>query len=244
MNIVFGNFRLSQLYRTFNLSLAVALHRATPYLIGIALGIVIKEFGKVQLPRGAVVSGWVSTICGFIWCFYTPSNLSHKDYQYDPTSAAQYSALSPLLWSLGIAWIIFACHSDASWKLDCILSSRIMIFISKISYSLYLVVFLVLFYFSGVVKSGEEFHLSSYIDRLEIVIVFTAAVVFTLAVDLPMQNIVKMIISSTDQASTAAGEPEFESPFADEEEDFVFKPVKFKYDTSINNHHEPTQNGE
>lgn len=234
-------FRLSQLYRTFNLSLAVALHRATPYLIGVTLGIVIKEFGKVQLPRGVVISGWISTMCGFIWCFYTPSNLSHKDYQYDPSAAAQYSALSPLLWSLGVAWIIFACHSDASWKLNCLLSSRVMIFISKISYSIYLVVFLVLFYFSGTVKSGEEFHLSSYIDRLEIFIVFIVATLFTLAVDIPMQKVVKILLPSWGQRIDATeksehgAESDFESPFAKEDEDFVFKPVKFKYNTNINN---------
>lgn len=225
------------------MSLAVALHRATPYLIGIALGIAIKEFGKVQLPRGAVVSGWISTACGFIWCFYTPSNLSHKDYQYEPSSAAQYSALAPLLWSLGIAWIIFACHCDASWKLNCILSCRVMVFISKISYSVYLIVFLVLFYFSGTLKSGEEFHLSSYIDRLEIFLVFAISTIFALAVDLPMQNIVKIMLHSDASCGDSAKpeEADFESPFAEEEEDFVFKPVKFKYDTK--NNHEANTNG-
>lgn len=230
-------FRLSQLYRTFNLSLAVALHRATPYLVGITMGVVIKEFGKVQLPRGAIISGWLSTLCGFIWCFYTPSNLSHKDYQYDPTAAAQYSALAPLLWSLGIAWIIFACNSDASWKLNCILSCRAMIFVSKISYSIYLIVFLVLFYFSGTLKSGEEFHLSSYIDRLEILVVFVAATLFTLAVDMPMQNIVKLLIKPSEgsDSKSAGADADFESPFADEEVDFVYQPVKFKYDASVNN---------
>jgi peptidoglycan/LPS O-acetylase OafA/YrhL len=230
------------------MSLAIALHRATPYLIGVTLGILIKEFGKVQLPRGAIISGWISTVCGFIWCFYTPSNLSHKDYQYDPSSAAQYSALAPMLWSLSIAWIIFACHSDASWKLNSVLSSRPMIFISKISYSIYLNVFLVLFYFSGTVRSGEEFHLSSYIDRLEIIIVLAVAIFFTLAVDFPMKNIVKMFLHTSSEAGAEGEEvkpeePEFESPFADNDDDFVYKPVKFKYDSSINNH-DATTNGE
>lgn len=219
----------------------MALHRATPYLIGIALGIAIKEFGKVKLPKGAIVSGWVSSLCAVIWCFYTPSNLSHKDYQYDPTSAAQYSALAPLLWSLAIAWTIFASHSDSAWKLNCILSCRAMVFVSKISYSIYLIVFLVLFYFSGTVKSGEEFHLSSYIDRLEIFIVFVAAVVFTLAVDLPLQNIVRDFFQLPESASSSeAGlekieeEPDFESPFSNEDEDYVYRPTKFKSDAHHN----------
>lgn len=228
----------------------MALHRATPYLIGIALGIVIKEFGKVQLPKGAVVSGWLSSLCAVIWCFYTPSNLSHKDYQYDPTAAAQFSALAPLLWSLAVAWTIFATHSDSAWKLNCILSSRAMVFISKISYSVYLIVFLVLFYFSGTVKSGEEFHLSSYIDRLEIFIVFVAAVVFTLAVDLPLQNIVKDFFQSAESAaSSEAGlkaaeeDPDFESPFPNEEDDYVYRPMKFKNDARHNDSNDHHLNG-
>lgn len=116
-----------------------------------------------------------------------------------------------------------------------------MIFVSKISYSIYLIVFLVLFYFSGTVKSGEEFHLSSYIDRLEIFIVVIAATLFTLAVDLPMQKLVKILLHSSseneDQSSEPAAdtEPEFKSPFANNEEDFVYKPMKFKYDVDINN---------
>lgn len=116
-----------------------------------------------------------------------------------------------------------------------------MIFISKISYSIYLIVFLVLFYFSGTVKSGEEFHLSSYIDRLEIFIVFAVATLFTLAVDIPMQKIVKLLLPSgavqndTVEHAEDDAESDFESPFAKEDEDFVFKPVKFKYNSNVNN---------
>lgn len=245
-NLIFFN-RLSQLYRTFNLSLAVAIHRATPYLIGIALGIAIKEFGKVQIPKGAVVSGWIATLTGIIWCFYKPSNLSHKDYQYDPSAAAQYSALAPLLWSLSIAWIIFACYNDASWKLNCALSSRAMILISRISYSIYLIIFLVFFYFSGTLKSSEEFHVLSYLDRMETCMVLIIASLFTLTVDLPCQNVVKLLMNSSFFASSNAVKvvenreedvressvDDFESPFGntEEEEVYVFRPLKSKYNS-------------
>lgn len=206
------------------------------------MGISIKEFGKVKLSKGIAYSGWVATITGLIWCFYKPSNLSHKDYQYDPLSAAQYSALAPLLWSLSISWIIFACYNDASWKLNDILSSRIMIFFSRISYSIYLVTFIVFFYFSGTLRSSEEFHVSSYLDRMETCIVFIAAVLFTLVVDIPTQNIVKLIlnlnifVSSTVKNETKEEENPAEGPveedidiFGNEDEDFVFRPVKSKY---------------
>jgi len=235
--------RLSQLYRTFNLSLAATLHRTTPYMVGIALGILVKEFGKVQLPKGVLTSGWVSSLVAFIWCFYTPSNLSHKDYQYDPSSAAQYSALAPLMWSLCIAWIIFVCNAEQCAQLNCILSSKPAIFISRISYSVFLIIFLVFFYFSGTVKTSEEFYLSSCIDRSEILIVFVAATLFTFAVDLPLQNIIKLTLdlaspaASGDKTESAdsAGESDFESPFGEEEEVYVYKhKLNKKYD--VDNH--------
>lgn len=214
--------------------------------MGIALGIAVKEFGKVQLPKGAIISGWTATITGIIWCFYKPSNLSHKDYQYDPSTAAQYSALAPLLWSLSIAWIIFACFNDASWKLNSVLSSRVMIFISRISYSIYLIIFLVFFYFSGTLKSSEEFHVLSYLDRLETCMVLLIASLFTLTVDLPTQNVVKLLMNSNffaakktenlsetqDANHRESSADDFESPFGEEEEEvYVFRPVKSKYNS-------------
>lgn len=130
-----------------------------------------------------------------------------------------------------------------------------MIFISKITYSIYLVVFLVFFYFSGTLKSGEEFHLSSYIDRLEIFVVFAVATLFTLAVDLPMQNVVKLLLSSEKNVKEndineqpkneiEEAETDFESPFAERDDDFVFKPLKFKYDATVNNSNGSNVNGE
>lgn len=117
-----------------------------------------------------------------------------------------------------------------------------MIFLSKISYSVYLIVFLVLFYFSGTVKSGEEFHLSSYIDRLEILIIFTAATIFTLAVDLPMQNVVKILLHS-DETSNVDEKPEgpdFESPFGDDDDDFVTKRAKSNFGSGTNGYEAKT----
>ena len=65
---------------------------------------------------------------GFIWCFYTPSHLSHKDYQYEPEAAAQYAAVAPLFWTLGISWIIFACCTDQSWNLLYLLHFHLFVF--------------------------------------------------------------------------------------------------------------------
>lgn len=200
------------------------------------------------MPKGAVIAGWLSTLGGFIWCFYTPSHLSHKDYQYEPEDSAQYAAIAPLFWSLGISWIIFACYTDQSWKLNWILSSKPMIFMSRISYSVFLIMFIVFFYFSGSSRSSEEFHLSSYLDRLEIVVLLAAATLFTLIIDLPMQNIKTILLAkspSSDKAEDTViqeanestdDDADFESPFADRDDDFVPRiPMKLSWNSSVDN---------
>jgi hypothetical protein len=113
--------------------------------------------------------------------------------------------------------------------------------------------FLVFFYFSGTSKSGEEFQLSSYIDRLEIVIIILVATLFTLIVDLPIQNIKQLLkedknksadtenVSTTEQnllvenqnteQESQPVEDDFENPFGDRDDDFIpVRPSYFKRD--------------
>lgn len=62
---------------------------------------------NITLPKALYVTGWITCLWSIIWCFWAPNHLSHKDYVYEPTDAAQYAAWAPLVWSLAISWIIF-----------------------------------------------------------------------------------------------------------------------------------------
>lgn len=115
--------------------------------------------------------------------------------------------------------------------------------------------FLVFFYFSGSSRSGEEFHLSSYLDRLEIVVVIVFASLFTLLVDLPVQNIKQILMEhktggeelpsktieepteeksdlQAEETTQPIEEDDFENPFADRDDDFRPKPIFKSYDDS------------
>lgn len=118
-----------------------------------------------------------------------------------------------------------------------------MTVISRMSYSVYLVIFIVFFYFSGTLKSSEEFHVLSYLDRMETCLVFITAFLFTLVLDIPIQNIVKLILSSNTFTSSTSenskqdektSEDDIDNIFGNEEDDYVFKPVKSKYNYDDN----------
>lgn len=222
------------------MSITVALHRATPFLTGLALAMILKEYKDSKLPKGITIMGWISALYGFFWCFYTPSNLTHKNYLYEPVDAAQYYAMAPLIWSLTISWIIYACSTELDLTINKILGSRVLKIFGNISFSIYLNVFLILFYFNGTVKSAEEFEFSSYIDRVELFFVILISILFTIIIDQPTKNIVKLIEAKNDSNVKVVGQngnhhqdnsakEEEEDPFGDRDDDFVFRPKKPSY---------------
>jgi FtsH-binding integral membrane protein len=94
--------------------------RAVPYLVGMVLGYVLSEKIQVSLNKAAVFAGWcLSTgLClSVIFTILIPYSF---EYKYDRLDAAFYAGLHKFGWSVGIAWIIWACvngYGGKSFKL-------------------------------------------------------------------------------------------------------------------------------
>ena len=98
--------------------------------------------------------------------------------------------------------------------------------------------------------------MSAYLDRMETFILVIIAVLFTLTVDLPTQNVVKLLMNSNLFASAVkasddhevreSSADDFVSPFDDREEEevFAFRPVKFNYNSYTSDDHDENVNGE
>ncbi|XP_058063239.1 nose resistant to fluoxetine protein 6-like [Anopheles bellator] len=193
---VFHGVRLTQLYRTLNLSLTETLHRITPYLTGFGLGCLLQETQDAQSrhqERGIRWSGWLGAGVALLWCLLSPLDIVRNDFQYEPLEAAQYAALAPLAWSLGICWVIFYCITEDSSALNRLLSSRPLVLLGHLSYSLSLVQFLVFFYFVGTTRGSEVFSLGTYINRTELCLLVGAALSIALLFDLPIQNVKRFL---------------------------------------------------
>lgn len=144
------------------MSFEAPLHRATPYFTGIGLGVMLSQLNKkTELPSGVLAAGWISSIWAIVWCFWTPSHAALKNYQYNPAETAAYTAWASLAWSLAISWIIFVCFTGNSGKLNKLLGMRLMKILNRMSFSIILVEFLVFFYRVGVIRSSQQFHLST-----------------------------------------------------------------------------------
>ncbi|XP_062700200.1 uncharacterized protein LOC109417217 [Aedes albopictus] len=191
---IYHGIRLTQIYRTVNLSFSETLHRATPYLAGFGLGYLLREGDiRKQVDRGIRMSGWIGTAIALGWCFVFPLGTAEKEFQYDINDAAQYAALAPLSWALSICWVIYFCETHQASLLNRLLSCRMMTFLSKISYSVSLIQFLVFFYFAGSTRGSEVFSWSGYLNRTEIFLLIFGGTLLTVLYDLPIQNIKAML---------------------------------------------------
>ncbi|XP_058125907.1 uncharacterized protein LOC131285559 [Anopheles ziemanni] len=190
---VFNGVRLTQLYRTINLSFAETLHRLTPYLAGFGLGYLLQETGRQRQERGVHYAGWLGAAISLLWCVYFPLDIVRKDFQYDPGNAAQFAALAPLSFALGLCWLIYFCVTVEDSLLNRFLSSRPMVLLGNLSYSLSLVQFLVFFYFAGSTRGSEVFSFTSYVNRAEVCMLFGASLLLTVLFDLPIQNVKRLL---------------------------------------------------
>ncbi|XP_055540321.1 uncharacterized protein LOC129727001 [Wyeomyia smithii] len=186
---IYHGIRLTQIYRTVNLSFSETLHRATPYLAGFGLGYLLRETELQKHDRGINWSGWLGMAIAVGWCFGFTLDIADKDFQYVMADAAQYAALAPLSWALAVCWIIYYCITTPESLLNRFLSSRPMVFLSKISYSVSLIQFLVFFYFAGSTRGSEVFSFAGFLNRTEICLLLAGGTALTLLYDLPIQNI-------------------------------------------------------
>lgn len=166
-------------------------------MTGLGLGVLLSQTNKtVKLPKGFVVFGWLLTFWSMIWCFWTPSNVSSKDYQYDPSQMASYSSWASLVWSLGLSWIVFCCFTENGRYVNNLLSWKPLLLLSRISFSIYLIQFVVFFSQAGTIRGSEQFRMiASWIDWIEISVTLLASIVLTMLFDIPFQKIKKIILS-------------------------------------------------
>ncbi|CAG5010484.1 unnamed protein product [Parnassius apollo] len=197
--LAYHGVSVSQLYRTARLSYTSVIHRSTSYLIGLSLGLALKN--NTYHSRMLMTFGWfVSGILWFLVLWAGFDSGTHQ-YRYSVTFAAQYAALAPISSALAIAWLIYAVHSGHCDFLQKILCSRPLTLISRLSYALYLCQFIVFLTNAATIKTSSEFSLISLINIQEISLIFLSSILLTLTFVIPMQSLPKILFLITNYKS-------------------------------------------
>ncbi|PNF21731.1 hypothetical protein B7P43_G10364 [Cryptotermes secundus] len=192
---IFHGITVKQLYQTANLTYTRSLHRATPYLLGVSLGYLLHRTDRnTQIPKMIVWAGWLLATYFVYLCSFSHSDLRLRDYRYSVNDASNYAAYSPIISSLALSWLIWACFTGHGGLLNELLSSKCLVIFSRISYSVYLTQFAVFFYNVGSIRTSEKFSIFASLNMAEILTVLVVSTLVTLLFDLPMQEIKSILM--------------------------------------------------
>ncbi|KAG9509053.1 Protein dachsous, partial [Fragariocoptes setiger] len=121
--------------------------RAGPYLIGMILAYLLRNNVRIQLTRARTLFAWTATMFAFVAILMAMQPAMNgkipSDYQ-----AALYSSLSRPLWAICMSWVIYACMHGHGGFVDAILSAKIWIPFSRLTYPAFLIhpIVMALFY--------------------------------------------------------------------------------------------------
>ncbi|KAI0224159.1 O-acyltransferase like protein [Lamellibrachia satsuma] len=168
--------------------------RFGPYAIGIALGMIMyRTKCRVRMPKVLVVLGW---LVGSVLCLVAV----YGNYQFDNKSLVEYRAYMSTLadvFTLGMAWLVFACCTGYGGFVNRFLSWNFFIPLSRLTYTLYLIHPLIIYaYTYGRMQL-------IYVQYSTVVILFCAywllgnmaAFAMSLAFELPFIDLEKIIFS-------------------------------------------------
>ncbi|GBM36605.1 Nose resistant to fluoxetine protein 6 [Araneus ventricosus] len=145
-----------------------------PFCIGILLGFFLTRYEKLKVNKIVVCVGWLfaaalslSVLCGLYGY--------HHGEIMEMTRSAVYASLHRSVWSLGIAWIIFACYYGYGGIVNTILSWEYLIPLDRLAVLLYVLHPLAMFLHEGTLRE------KMYMGHLDQAIYTTAYIVFTVA---------------------------------------------------------------
>ncbi|XP_065331424.1 nose resistant to fluoxetine protein 6-like [Cloeon dipterum] len=176
--------------------------RASPYLIGMALGYVLSKKHHVALPKWGVVIGWLICTALALSVLFLILIPYSESYVENALEAAFYGSLHKPAWSLCLCWIIWACVNGYGGVVNSILSWKYFVPLSKLTFAGYLMHAPVLTSHAGLTRTPyfvshfENWYLFSGILCLTL----PYAIFLYLAVESPAMNLMRLVFGKRREA--------------------------------------------
>lgn len=173
--------------------------RVTPYLVGVGTGILYRNTdGVIEMSPSTVRLNWIMVILGISWCFWNPSSGMNMDFIYDSSDAASYASWSPLILGMSVALIIFLLPKNEDPEephpFNKFCTSLPALAISRMSYPIQLVTYVVILYNTASSKEIRKYSLSDMFNLVEILCILLFAVLLSILIDIPMKNVRNIIV--------------------------------------------------
>ncbi|XP_046385954.1 nose resistant to fluoxetine protein 6-like [Ischnura elegans] len=193
-SVIFHGVSVSEMTLAARLVYLNPVHRLTPYLFGIGLGYLLRRTkGETTLGKGQLFAGWCLACYTGYYSFFGAKGAASRGYVADIGAASLFGALQPILWSFTLGWVIYVCHVGKAGMLNRFLSWKGFEVFSRLSYSVYMVQIVVIFFNIGTVMTPKYFSISTVIDLNEIAAVLSLSVVLTVLFLMPFIELWKIM---------------------------------------------------
>lgn len=196
--IVHYGVSIAQLMRTADLSYIRPTHRATVYIMGIFFAYFLhlrRKRAPLIMSKMTVAAGWIFGLSLGLLALIGPYNTALLGYVYDPVEAAIYAAFSPILWCTFISWAVLSSYYGYGGWLGAFLSWKYFKVFTRLAYAIYLTQFPVFFYNVGTTKAALYYSSLDLFNFSEFGVILFLSVALTLLVDLPFQNLRRVLQS-------------------------------------------------
>lgn len=94
--------------------------------MGAIVGHYLQKFkGASDVPKAFAALGWIIAFSFGFYSVVSPTHMALRDYTYDVNEAAKYAAVSPVAWSIALAWFISACHLGFGGTIRLLLATKL-----------------------------------------------------------------------------------------------------------------------
>ncbi|XP_065331425.1 nose resistant to fluoxetine protein 6-like [Cloeon dipterum] len=168
--------------------------RASPYLIGMALGYVLSKKYHVSIPKWGVALGWLASTALALSVIFLILIPYSEGYVENALEAAFFSSLHKPAWALSLCWIIWACVNGYGGFIDKILSWKYFIPLSKLTFCGYLM------HASAITLHSNLRRTPYFISHFQNLYLFSGILILTLpytivlylAVEAPTMNLMRL----------------------------------------------------
>ncbi|XP_045468713.1 nose resistant to fluoxetine protein 6-like [Harmonia axyridis] len=171
--------------------------RFAPYVIGMIAGYYIflakKKLNPLKLEMCYVFFLWILALTGIVGCIFDGFKLvKHSD---DAWADGIYMGFNRSAWSLSISLLVFLCSTGYGGPIQKFLSMPLFNIVAKLTYSMYLVHYIVILCVNGV--SRTKFHFSNFSIMSNFftyfILTFIISILYCLIFESPMIIIERII---------------------------------------------------
>ncbi|KAL4219116.1 hypothetical protein ACF0H5_021699 [Mactra antiquata] len=170
--------------------------RVGPYVVGIFTGYILyRTKCKVKMNKMVNLFGWLCATTVALLVLYGVYN-DNPEPKFNEDSSALYTATHRTAWGIAVAWVIFACATGNGGPINTILSWKVMIPLSRLSYCAYLVHPLVLNVYYGSRRTLMRWYDLEmiYLFLAHLCISYAAAFVISLTFESPMMGLERVLL--------------------------------------------------